>query len=494
MTVKIVAISTAILLLLMIIPSSLQATPWFKVSNPDWPDGTFHGTWSTKTSSGSIKGSLNQGRRNTIGIFSATWNSTTTTGSVTGLYLGPMISGHWIEGNSSHPFTGVFRSVNASFSGLLLCQGLGMIKITGQDDASFMPALTGPYNIGVQSLHLIDTTRPENFTSDPNDTREIMVQLWYPTDSTTAGDPVQYMDPLTFLWLKNQSPIPLFTIPDTAYEFVHPHGRTQAPIAPGQHPVLIFSPGYDGVYQIYTSLIEDLASHGFVVAAINHPYVSGIVVFPGNRTVDIATPPSDPAEHDAFLAMSLRTMIGDAKFTLDVLTGMNTSDPVFAGHFDLSRVGMLGHSFGGGNTGSCCFEDARFKAGLTLDGYFSPSFLNGTIHQPFCMMVQESRYLPVIDNNTMYVWNHTTNDTFIVGIYGSTHYAYTDVGVLLSHLVPFIPPKALNFGTITPKRMVNITRAYEVTFFEVYLEGHPMQELLDLSARYPEAMVTYKLG
>ena len=494
MTVKTLAFAAAFLLLLTVALPSLQATPWFKVQNPDWPDGTFQGHWSTKTSSGAIHGTLNQGRRNTIGLFTATWNSTTATGTLSGLFLGPIAYGHWTEGNTSHSFIGVLKVTAASFSGLLLCRGLGVIKINGQYDASFMPALTGSYGIGVQSLHLIDPSRPEPFTTDPNDTREIMVQLYYPTDNAAIGEPVQYMDPLTFLWLKNQSPIPLFTIPNDAYTFVHPHGQMQVPIAPGLHPVLIFSPGYDGVYQIYTSLIEDLASHGFVVAAINHPYVSGIVVFPGNRTVYIATPPSDPAQHDAFLAMSLGVMVGDAKFTLDVLTQMNLTDPVFAGHFDLGRVGMLGHSFGGGNTGVCCFEDARFKAGLTLDGYFSPSFINGTIHQPFCMMVQDSRYLPGIDNNTMYVWNHTTNDTFVVGIRNSTHYAYTDVGVLLSHLVPAIPPKALNFGAIPPKRMVNVTRAYEVAFFEVYLMGHPLQELLDLSNSYPEAMVTYKLG
>jgi hypothetical protein len=492
MTHKLLVLSITCLLLLTIAPPTIQAAPWFKTTNPDWPDGTFHGTYRSLHASGSIQGTLNQGRRNTIGLFTADWNTTNTTGTITGVYLGPILIGHWIDGNHSTTIIGTLRTQGTHFYSLLYGQSLGLLRIKGEYTASFLPALTGPYTIGTQSLHLIDASRPELFTPDPNDTREIMVQLWYPTQPNATGTPDQYMDPLTFLWLKNQSPLPLFMIPNDGYRFIHPHGQTHVPIAPGVHPVLIFSPGYDGVYQIYTSLIEDLASHGFIVAAINHPYVSGVTVFPGNRTVDIATPPSDPVEHEAFLEMSLRMIIGDAKFTLDVLTEMNASDPDFAGHFNLDKVGMFGHSFGGGNTVICCMQDSRFKAGLTLDAYTSESFLNATIHQPLCLMVQASRYPN--DNNTLLVYNDTDNDAYIIGINGSTHYAYTDVGLLLTHLTPLIPPQLLNFGAITPKRMVNITRAYEVTFFEVYLNGGSPQDLLDLSTLYPEVGITYKLG
>ena len=108
------------------------------------------------------------------------------------------------------------------------------------------------------------------------------------------------------------------------------------------------------------------------------------------------------------------------------------------------------------------------------------------------MMVAEARFSN--DSGTQYIWDHANDDTFKVGIKGSTHYAYTDVGLLLSHLVPFIPAKILGFGTIAPKRMVNITRTYEVTFFEVYLMGKPMEMLLDLSSQFEEVEFEYKLG
>jgi len=300
------------------------------------------------------------------------------------------------------------------------------------------------------------------------------------------------MDYSTFQWLKNRSPIPLITIPNNAYLFVRPHGRNDVTIAAGMFPIVVFSPGYDGVYQIYTSFIEDLVSHGFVVASINHPYVSGITVFPDGRTIGLAEVPTDPVVQSAFFNMSLRTIVGDAKFVLNTITEMNETDPIFWGHFDLSRVGMYGHSFGGANTAVCCFEDARFRAGLTLDGVFYQQFIPGNIIVPFLFMYAQERLAN--DSTIMYLWNHTTNDTFKMNILGSTHYAFTDVGVLLSHLLPLIPPKLLSFGSIAPKRMVNITRTYITVFFEMSLKGEPIETLLNLSSQFDEVQFEYKLG
>jgi hypothetical protein len=94
----------------------------------------------------------------------------------------------------------------------------------------------------------------------------------------------------------------------------------------------------------------------------------------------------------------------------------------------------------------------------------------------------------------MYLWNHTTNDAFKMNILGSTHNAFTDVGVLLSHLVPLIPPRILLFGSIAPKRMVNITRTYVTVFFEVSLKGEPIETCLNLSSQFDEVQFDYKLG
>jgi hypothetical protein len=463
----------------------------------DWPDGTFSGIWTKKNdnTSGVFHGTLNQGRRSTIGTFLGEWTSTDGThhGQLQGVFRGHILVGHLVNDSTGKriPVLGILQDNDTDFKARLRSPVLGLIEIVGTHDVSFLPKLTGPYGVGVRTIHLVDHSRLENFTNDSNDFREMMIQVWYPIEQENLGQRALYMDPPTFLWLKGRSPVPLITIPDGAYKFVRPHERDGATIAQGMFPVIIFSPGYDGVYQIYTSFIEDLVSHGFVVVSINHPYISGITVFPDNRTVGLAPVPTDPAEQAAFYAKSLRVIVQDAKFVLNTTAEMNASDPDFAGHLDLSHVGMYGHSFGGANTAVCCYEDSRFLAGLTLEGVFYQNFTPGNITRPFLMMTAESRFTN--DSSVQYMWDHITADTYKVGILGSTHYAYTDVGVLLSHLVPLIPPKILGFGTIAPKRMVNITRTYVDTFFEVYLKGAPREQLLNLSSELPEVETAYKL-
>jgi dienelactone hydrolase len=465
---------------------------------PDWSDGIFHGGWSKQNdnTSGSVGGILNQGRRATSGIFTGEWNTTgeTTTGTFRGIFYGIFLVGQWdvTETAESNRVTGILRLNDTHFSARLISPRTGLIVLSGVHDASFLSAVTGSYGIGVRSMHLIDTSRPENFTTDPTDVREMMIQLWYPTETSTLGKRTEYMDYPTFQWLKKRSPIPLITIPNNAYLFVRPHGHNETMIAEGMFPVVMFSPGYDGVYQIYTSFIEDLVSHGFVVVSMNHPYVSGITVFPDGRTVGLADVPTSPAAQAAFFNMSLRTIVGDAKFTLDTITAMNTTDPDFSGHFDLSRVGMYGHSFGGANTATCCYEDSRFRAGLTLDGVFYRQFIPGNITVPMLFMFAEARLTN--DSTIAYLWNHTSNDTFKMSILGSTHYAFTDVGLLLTHLVPLIPPRFLLFGSIPPKRMVNITKTYVTTFFDVCFKGEPLESLLNLTSQFDEVQFDYKLG
>jgi hypothetical protein len=463
----------------------------------DWPDGTFVGFWQLKKNNvtGMIQGTVNQGRRSTLGSLVGTLTTIEGNyGHFQGVFRGPFLLGSWVmnsTGRRSIVF-GILLYNDTDFKARLRIPSLGLIVIWGTHDVSFLPRLTGPYGVGVRPMHLVDQKRAENFTNDSHDFREMMIQVWYPIEPGNPGQRALYMDPPTFLWLKGRSPVPLITIPDDAYKFARPHGRIGAAIAPGMFPVVIFSPGYDGVYQIYTSFIEDLVSLGFVVVSINHPYVSGITVFPDNRTVGLAPVPTDPAMRIAFFAKSLRVIVQDVKFVLNATAEMNVSDPEFSGHFDLSHVGMYGHSFGGANTAVCCYEDSRFLAGFTLEGVFYQNFTPGNITRPFLMMTAESRFTN--DSSVQYIWDHVTADTYKVGVLGSTHYAYTDVGVLLSHLVPLIPPKILSFGTIPPKRMVNITRTYVDTFFELYLKGVPREQLLNLSARFPEVEIAVKLG
>jgi dienelactone hydrolase len=315
----------------------------------------------------------------------------------------------------------------------------------------------------------------------------MMMRIWYPTGKDITYYPaVEYMDDITFQWLKDRSPIPLITIPDDAYMFVNTHARDSPPISDtgAPFPVILFSHGYDGVYQIYTSLIEDLVSNGYIVVSINHPYIAGVTVFPDGRTVSVSQIPIDSQDRETWLSLGQRTVIEDLKFGLDVITDMNEQDPDYQHTMDLTKVGVYGHSFGGGATAGCCNEDSRFKAGLTLDGFFTAETIDDTFSTPFLLMVTGGRYTS--DTSLTSIWENMSQDAYLLGIEGSQHFSYTDVGVLLEHLLPRIPAQLLGFGRIDQKRMINITITVERSFFDVYLRQASASTLEDVLNRYPE--------
>jgi hypothetical protein len=461
-----------------------------KVNSPDniyeWQDGTFSGIWhaDNKDEQGQINGILKQGRTPDIGTFIGQWQLLDEKGFAKGFFINTIIIGKIINEESKilSYFFGKIDYNNNHFSTNINSFKFGKIFVSGEFIASFMPSLTGSFNIGVQKFHLVDKNRLEEFTkNDSNDFRELMVQLWYPIDKETTGEKIEYMDLITFEWLMGRSPIPLITIPKTAYKFVQPHGIINAEIASyqNQFPVIIFSPGYDGNYEIYTSLIEDLVSNGFIVASINHPYISGITVFPDGRAIR-----ASPVQN-----ISLPTIISDAKFVLDFITELNNTNQFFLGRLDLSKVGMYGHSFGGASTIACLYDDSRFICGLTLDGVIYEELINKNFNKPIMIILAENSFST---NSSDYLWDYLIKDAYQLTINGSTHYAFTDVGILLRHLLPFIPPKLLSFGSIDPKRMINITKSYELAFFQTYLKNGNKEHIMNLSDVFPEVIIKSK--
>jgi pimeloyl-ACP methyl ester carboxylesterase len=462
------------------------------ITDDPWNDGFFNVDFIIEKTSqtGSINGVINLGINDFRGIINGKWqlNDGSENGILKGIVLNSKIFGLIYSGNIPLLFFGSVLIDEADFSINIKSLKYGEISGNGYYEASFLPPLTGDFSVGVKKIHLIDESRLEWFSEEIlDDFREMMIQIWYPT-SDVSNNNVFYMDDITFQWLKGRSPIPLVSIPPDAYKYVHPHGYDNPEIdkSMSSYPVILFCHGYDGVDSIYTTLIEDLVSNGFIVVSINHPYVAGVTVFPDGRSVDIAPVPENDS---SFFDRSFQTVIDDAIFVLDTLTVMNDEDEFFKGCFDLSRVGMYGHSFGGAATQVCCIIDPRIDAGLTLDGVVYPDFLTDNISKPFLMMLAEERYN---HSSVDLIWDYLNNDAYKIGVSGSTHYGYTDVGILLSHLLPMIPSELLGFGTIDPKLIVNITRMIELMFFEKYVKGDYDISLFDFLDSYDEIFYEFK--
>ncbi|HEX8698143.1 MAG TPA: hypothetical protein VF815_04855, partial [Myxococcaceae bacterium] len=138
-----------------------------------------------------------------------------------------------------------------------------------------LPAPTGTHAVGTTAYHWIDSTRPEPFTETEEDVRELMVRVWYPAEPRPGSQPAPY-------FLQRREGVANtsgFQMPGHLFDFVHAHAVAEAPLAGAQarYPVVLFSPGSAVPPVLYTGLLEDVASHGYVVVALSHTYASGPV-------------------------------------------------------------------------------------------------------------------------------------------------------------------------------------------------------------------------
>ncbi len=349
---------------------------------------------------------------------------------------------------------------------------------------SIFPPPTGPYCVGTTApIHLIDQSRGEPFTpDDPNDRRELMIQVWYPIDQAATGERAPYMDAQTAAYEAGIPPATWAKMPADAFLQLQSHALLDTPFATGlkKFPLLLFSPGLKREYATYTTQIENMVSHGYIVVTINHPYVSGITVFPDGHSVEVSLPADEAGTFDL--------VVGDARFVLDTLVGWNTDftgDQPFTCRFDLDRAAMYGHSYGGSTAVGAVVVDDRLRAALNLDGPTFGAIIQQGTDKPFFIAISDE-HLPNPDPDLESAWAHLTGPGFEAAVADSAHMSFSDYPTLLHDFAPSIPLWMLDMGKIDPAVALEITDRYERAFLDVYLKGAPLDELMSIAADYPE--------
>lgn len=107
--------------------------------------------------------------------------------------------------------------------------------------------------------------------------------------------------------------------------------------------------------------LEELASHGYLVIAIDYAYEAAASVYPDGRVAVSKTDPNLTSNTQYETHIPLWT--SDAAFVLNQVEKLNQKDTAgrFTGRIDLERIGMLGHSFGGAVTVQMLKNDPRVK-------------------------------------------------------------------------------------------------------------------------------------
>lgn len=225
-----------------------------------------------------------------------------------------------------------------------------------------VPALakpTGPFALGSRTFRWVDPSRAETLTADPTDHRNVVAQAWYPAAPNVSGRHEPYIDGLGHL-PSMVSLFPGFMMQD--YGRIDTHAVGGASMSGAKPwPVVLFSPGYGAPRAAYTGLVTELASRGYVVVTLDHPYEGPVVQLADGK---LALPAPIHGDVDAYMVTQQDVRAADLSFALDRLL----VEPSLAGHIDPTRIYAIGHSFGGPSAVLAMTRDLRIKAAANLDG------------------------------------------------------------------------------------------------------------------------------
>ena len=361
-----------------------------------------------------------------------------------------------------------------------------------------LPTPTGLFAVGRTTLVWRDPLHADSTAPRADAARELVAWIWYP-----AAPPQRSRGTEEYLpWLKvlehRQGALGggAFTLMTRDLSRVRTHSICDAELSPKEHsyPVILMRAGLSALTISYTSLAEDLASHGYVVVGFDAPYRSNVVVFADGRVITRSAqnnPERLTGPRQEQLAIKLvQAWTADMSFALDQLGGLNTSDPTgkFVGRLDMQRVGVFGHSLGGATALQLCHDDPRCKAGIDVDGAPIGSVVAEGVTQPFMFLMadhgsESKRRSSQGMQNIRSIYDRLPSDgRWEIVIRGGNHYMFSDDGAMLKN--PLFK-RAMGITGIDGRRQVAVTAHYISTFFDVYLKGAPASGL-ETKARFPE--------
>ena len=361
-----------------------------------------------------------------------------------------------------------------------------------------LPEPTGRYAVGRADFDWRDATRIDPFAPAAGTNRELTVWIWYPAMRGGNGSADYFPPPLRTALTARIGPVLRLLTHDLTR--VQNHAIRNAAMAPdgASYPVVLFKPGLGALALDYTSLAEDLASHGFVVVASDSPYSTAIVVYRDGR-IARRTPAGHPADEGMpppsreAIENVLRVWVADDRFILDQLQRLNAEEGgLFSRHLDLGSVGAFGHSFGGATALQFCYEDQRCRAAIDVDGIpFGDVSRSDVLAKPSLFFLSDHRadraaedqaVVAEIESMRKRLPNHPNHAVLL----GSRHFNFSDQALTKNTAVA----RAVGMlGPIDERRALAATSDFVRAFFERWLKG-ARDEFHGLATKYPDVRVT----
>jgi len=378
-----------------------------------------------------------------------------------------------------------------------------------------LPEPRGSYKVGTELIH-VKTDRDEIITKDPSDNRELLYKIWYPSEadvSSLQGE--KYVDQGSRIGFARMYGIPPALL--NHLDLVKTYVYTDIPVADGRFPVLIFSHGYGSQATGYYAILMELASQGYVIINMNHTYESLGGTFPDGRITsfdfDYAREISkESMKVDESLEKAFEegrdfedrhTIIKnvmknyhkaelqvrwaeDMIFTIDLLEKWNAKG-LLKDKIDFDKIGVFGHSAGGGTSANIAIMDSRVKAAANLDGNPWGNLIDTTLNIPF-LHVSADRPAEYWDINSHIYINKSTDCFYESKLLNSGHANFMDI--------PFmIPVRSLTgTGDIDPYLGMEIVTKLLTSFFDKHLKKEPDSDPQKIGEEYELLEMTVYQG
>lgn len=325
---------------------------------------------------------------------------------------------------------------------------------------------TGPYSVKTTSAILVDESRLETFETDGSK-REVPVYFFYPETDAANQDSNQ-----TF-------------------------------------PLVIFSHGAFGYYQSNMSTYLELASHGYVVISLDHPYHSFFTKDTGGKTIivnsqfmqevmyinELGTPEQEIIELSHGW---LNLRVADMNFVLDCVkeakAALAENGLPSCWHADASAaedilstlaitdtecIGLMGHSMGGAASVTVGRTRTDVDAVIDLDGTMlgeEYSYVDGEYDfydeaypVPLLMISNEEHYFEAQKLTGLYV-----NTWVLSNAKDAKHTYFKDSGHMNFTDLPLFSPALANMlgiGGVDPEECVVKMNQLILDYYNYYLKN-----------------------
>jgi dienelactone hydrolase len=352
-----------------------------------------------------------------------------------------------------------------------------------------LPAPNGRYATGESTFRLVDDQRPDPWTpSQPY--RELMISVFYPA-AHTSSRPFTTQFPAGAAAAIGTAAEQNFNLPAGLVNWAatKTHSVQDAGMAPGRFPVVLYSPGAGDSRDSNVTLVENLASQGYIVVTIDHTGEAPATEFPDGHIVGDSVVDAEFAQAYkagttlAFFTKLMSARQADTELVLDRLPGLPGR---LSRGMDLNRIGMFGHSAGGFTAANVMSTDPRIKAGVNMDGTLeynvvpdstnmSQVALHG-LQQPF-LLIGSSSATDGSDIHREPSWasfgQHHSGWKADITMNDSEHHTLTDYEALLPQLAGRLPAGTVtgDLGLVDPHKAVAADRALVDSFFDRFLKG-----------------------